>query len=326
MIEGAAEPVHVGAVIELCAEALFGSHVVRRAHDGSLAGEAQLGVTRPGEAEIGDLERARLGEEQVRRLDVTVDDAGALRVAEPARRLHEQEPALLRIEPLAAEERRLERRAAHELHRKVERRAPAAVGRSIADEVDLHDVARHEARLRLRLADEAPARLGIGRELFVQELDRHLAIEREIARGEDGAHGARAEALEEEAIDGVVEARRRWHRDGCRRRARGDGHGRVEAARAAGDSAPASRGSPRSMRAVSGHRQDIFTAANRCGAGNATQNRAQPGSARCHVRAEPMRVARKARTTPNEGRSSPTSRHPLAHWRVHGRRGRPTLR
>ena len=84
LVEGQPQRVDVGAGVALAAEPL-GRHVAERAQD--VAGLGQAVVLRLGQAEVGDPDDARVVEQQVRRLDVAVDDAAGVGVGQPLRRL-----------------------------------------------------------------------------------------------------------------------------------------------------------------------------------------------------------------------------------------------
>ena len=61
---------------------LLGGEVGGGAHDRAGLGQALLGVDGPGDAEVGDLDGALVGDEDVAGLHVAVDDAVAMGVGE----------------------------------------------------------------------------------------------------------------------------------------------------------------------------------------------------------------------------------------------------
>ncbi len=87
-VEGGAQRVDVGAVVERPAPAqgLLGAHVAQRADH--VAGQRQLAVARDlGQAEVGDPQVAAHVHQQVARLDVAVDDAQPVGVLQRRRRV-----------------------------------------------------------------------------------------------------------------------------------------------------------------------------------------------------------------------------------------------
>jgi hypothetical protein len=81
-----AERVDVRLAVDVVAERLLGRDVVGRAEHAAVGGQA-LVVERAGDAEVGDLGRALLVDQDVLGLDVAVDDAARVRGAERARDL-----------------------------------------------------------------------------------------------------------------------------------------------------------------------------------------------------------------------------------------------
>ena len=81
--EHAAGGVQVGARVDRLALRLLGREVLGRADDGLGLGHRRVGVGhRAGDAEVHHLDRAVVGDHDVRGLDVAVDDAVAVAVAE----------------------------------------------------------------------------------------------------------------------------------------------------------------------------------------------------------------------------------------------------
>ena len=77
-----AERVDVAAGVDADALGLLGGEVGGRAHDRTGLGQALLGVDGPGDAEVGDLHLALVGDQHVARLHVAVDDPVLVGVAE----------------------------------------------------------------------------------------------------------------------------------------------------------------------------------------------------------------------------------------------------
>jgi hypothetical protein len=169
-------------------------HVVRRPHQRAGHGHALVGGEDPRDAEVGELHRGRLVlvDQHVLRLEVAVDDAGRVRVRE---RVGER-PSHQHAELGEAEADRgrpgAQRAAAHELGDEV------ALHRGVAGVVvDLDDGRVGQACHRARLAREAGARVGRRGEVRVQQLHRHLAVERGVAAAVDDRHAAAPHLLEE---------------------------------------------------------------------------------------------------------------------------------
>ena len=139
-----------------------------------------------GEAEVGHLDRALVGNEHVRRLEVAMDDPGRVRRRQPAPRLDELRHDLRRwrvgLEP------GLQGRARHILHRDDQL---VVVQRDV---VHRHDVGMAELRHRLRFADETGAvgSLGPG----VQPLEGYVAPELGVPGPVDAPHAALPDQLD----------------------------------------------------------------------------------------------------------------------------------
>ena len=195
LVEHGPEREDVGAGVHRLAAHLLGGHVAHGAHHPARLGReghrrdvAPLGGdgVHARQPEVEHLHLARAEQEHVLGLEVAVDDALLVRGGEAARDLERdldrlagrQRPVL---QPLA------ERLALQQLHRRVDGALLAA------EVVDGEDVRVREGGDRLRLALEAPERVGILGEVPRQDLDRHLALELRVARAEDDAHPALAE-------------------------------------------------------------------------------------------------------------------------------------
>ena len=152
-----------------------------------------------GDAEVHDLQRARLGQHQVRRLQVPMHDAHAVRVRQRRQRLHgtARPPRSAGSAP-AALDQVLERLAAHELHD----HQPLVV--ALKQLVDRGDAGMVQPRDRHRLGAEPPRHFGIV-QLGVEHLDRDFAIEGLVERAIDGTHAAAADAVEHTILaDGLA--------------------------------------------------------------------------------------------------------------------------
>ncbi len=196
LVQDRPERVDVGAHVHLLAPRLLGSHVGRRPEH--VARRRDLGPVEPArQAEVRH-ERLSLGrEEDVRGLEVPVDDAALVRVRDGARHLlDEEERALGRdareggVLPLLlrAPDDARERATGREVHDD----EPSAGG--LAHVMDAHDVRVVERGDRARLLDEA-GDLMLGAAL--EELERDDLPERRVARAVDRPAAAPPEELEQ---------------------------------------------------------------------------------------------------------------------------------
>ena len=145
-----------------------------------MAGRGQ----RPGQAEVGHLEPAVGGDQDVLRLDVTVHDPGRVRRREPVEHPGHDLQRGRGGEPPAVPEQPLERAPGHELHRQVQERAVGALV------VDGDHVLLRQPRHRLGLADEPADEFLVPGQLGVHDLERHLAVQPRIGGPVDRGHPA----------------------------------------------------------------------------------------------------------------------------------------
>ena len=194
LVEHAAEPEHVAAVIDQAAVQLLRRHVAQRA--GGVAGVGLVDGDDAGQAEVEDLQASVVAADQVIGLDVEMDDAREMGEGQPGARVLDetQQLAAGRRRPLANQ--RAEGLARHVLH------GDERLVAMLADIEDGDDVLVGEAPGGPRLAGEAIA--GHGVEGGAEELDRHHAVDQRIAREVDLAHASTAEELDDfEAADAV---------------------------------------------------------------------------------------------------------------------------
>ena len=188
-----AERVEVAARVGLGALGLLRREVRRRAHHRAGLGEVRLGrrVEGPGDAEVGDLHRAVRADEDVRRLDVAVDEPGGVGEAEGGGDLAGDLGRLLRREVAVGAQDVGERAPVDVLH-------GDEVGRGVLAPVEhVDDVRVVEVGGRLGLAAEALDEVGVDGELGEQHLDRHLAIEQAVVAEEHVGHPAAPDALQQ---------------------------------------------------------------------------------------------------------------------------------
>jgi hypothetical protein len=200
LVEDGAEGVEVASAVEGLAPRLLGRHELRRAEDHTFlsqrVGAQQIDVVNLGQAEIKDLgivgHTALLGEQDVLRLEVPVNDPNVVGLLEGATALNEYTSStleshwtlalcyLMEIEPLEV------------LHNDVE---GAVIELSV--EEDLHRVgvgqSAHGSRLSAETGDEVGPRV----EITVQYLNRHEATHGGLLRFINGAHPALADSLDD---------------------------------------------------------------------------------------------------------------------------------
>jgi hypothetical protein len=175
--------VDIAAGIAHLAGDLLGGQVRDGAHE-----HARLGVVRarhaPGQAEVGDLDPAVLGQQHVLRLDVPVHDPGLVRRGQAGQHALDDVERLPGGEPPSLVQELAERTAGHVLHREIQ---VAAVGPLV---VDGHDVRVRQLGHRPGLADEPGREVLVGGQLGVHDLDRDGAVEPGIDAQVHGGHAA----------------------------------------------------------------------------------------------------------------------------------------
>ena len=156
---------------------------------------------RLGQPEVQDLGLLALGDEDVGRLDVAVQDAARVRGVERVGNLHGQPQQQADLERASVDLAR-QRAALEQLHRD-ERAALVLVHL-----VDGADVGMVQRRGRARLAQEALGRLRIVRAVLRQELQRHAAGQLDVLGQIHDAHAAGAERVEDAIVrDGLADHR-----------------------------------------------------------------------------------------------------------------------
>ena len=188
LVEHHAERVDVGLRPDAATARLLGREVLRGADDRADLGH--LRVAGVGDAEVGDLDAAVVADEHVVRLDVAVDDAVLVGVAQAGEHLHRDRDRALGRERALLLDDLLERAPLEVLHRDVR----AAVG--LAAVVDGDDVRVVEARGGLRLAPEALDELAVLGVALGHDLERDLAAEARVLGQVDRRHAADAQAPE----------------------------------------------------------------------------------------------------------------------------------
>jgi hypothetical protein len=144
---------------------------------------------RAGQAEVGDLDPAVVGEQDVLGLDVAVDDACLVRGAERREDRLEHVEGLPRREPTVLAHQVAQRAAGDVLHRE-EHRAPVAALVEDRDHVGVREPGR-----RLGLADEPGDELLVLGEPGMHHLERDRTVQPGVQAVVDGGHPAPRDAL-----------------------------------------------------------------------------------------------------------------------------------
>ena len=186
--EDDAERPQVHARVDVAAE-LLRAHVRRRAE--RVAGPGEVGPGAPRDPEVEELGEAVLGEEDVRGLDVSVDDAAPVGGPEPPRDVGRDAGGVGDGERAALEAGR-ERLAVVARHREVE---PAVVG--LVRFVDRAEVGVVHGGDGVGLGEEPRARLRVGGEVGGEHLHGDEPVEPGVARAVDHAHRPPAKLLDQ---------------------------------------------------------------------------------------------------------------------------------
>ena len=188
LIEHDAGGVDVRARVGAVALRLLGRDVVDGAE--RLLRHGVGGVGKTGDAEVRDLDAAVAQHHDVLRLDVAVDDAARMRVAQPLHNLCDEMQRLAPVQTPAPLHILLECDAVDELHDDVLRRGARHV-------IDRNDVRVGEHRDGLGFVVEAAAEIRVAREIAFQYLDRHKAVEPVALGLIDHCHAAAADQLKQ---------------------------------------------------------------------------------------------------------------------------------
>ncbi len=191
--EHRAERVQVDARVEILhALDLLGRHVRRRAERQAQGGGPRgIRRQRAGDAEVGDDDAAVAAEQHVVRLEVAVDDAGAVSGVEPrAKGTRDLDDHRHRKGPLAGDPGR-ERLALDELHRE------ELLALALADVEGARDVAVGHAPGELHLLAEPVEHPRLVEHLLAQQLEGDHLVELRVPRAVDGAHPTRADEADD---------------------------------------------------------------------------------------------------------------------------------
>jgi hypothetical protein len=197
-VEDAAGGIEVGPGIDRVAPDLLRRNVGSRTeqvarrlppgHSSSLLPQGDPGFGHAGDAEVGHLHVAGCREEDVLRLDVTVDQATGMGGLEGRKQLAQHGRRLSRLQPAAGGQDLPQRPAPHVLH---DHEVGAVAGAPV---VYLDRIGVGQACGGLGLRPEALDETRSGCKLLGQHLDRDRTAEDLVPRPEDLAHAPRADA------------------------------------------------------------------------------------------------------------------------------------
>ncbi|MPM63510.1 hypothetical protein SDC9_110390 [bioreactor metagenome] len=195
LVEQAAGGVQVGPEADLLAAGPFGGEVLGGPdHRGGL-GHRRLGVgDGPGDAEVHHLHRAGgVGEHHVARLDVAVHDPGPVRVAQRIEHALGDLQGPLGGERLTGVHHLAERTTLDQLHHDVGHDLARDRVTFLVGVVDGDDVGVVEPGRGVRLAAEPRLEGRVGGQVDAQPLDRHVALQAQVAGPVDLCHAASAQ-------------------------------------------------------------------------------------------------------------------------------------
>ena len=210
--EQAAKRVDVGARVDVELLELLRRRVVQRAEDH--AGARQLRRAGDGlrQAEVGQERVHRLPavfDQHVRRLDVAVHDAAAMRGLDRVGEICDEQRGRRRCEAVLEREDPAEVGALDVLHRHVQQLI------LFAGVVDGQDVRVPDRRRGAALALKARAKVRVGRQCRCDELQRDLALQRLVAGVVDDAHAAASCHTEDDVIGEALTDSEFSHASAC---------------------------------------------------------------------------------------------------------------
>ncbi len=193
-VQRAAQGVDVGAVIEVRGfQGLLGGHVIDRP-------EARFARCRPagfvaaaqaGQAKVENLDHPSVVHQQVRGLDVAVDEVSGVGMGQSLRSLADVAGRLVEAHRTVEFHDALQVLAVDEFH------DDEIAVHFIVDAIGLHDIGMIERGDRAGLGEEATERDPIFGDRAGDDLEGHAAIHGHVLGEEDGAHAAFAQALDE---------------------------------------------------------------------------------------------------------------------------------
>ena len=188
-VEHACQRVDVRRRIDRLALESLGGHVGHRAQRAARRRQPHLACG-AGQAEVDQIHEVAIGDQNVRRLDVAVDQTRSVRVIQCRRDLFGHLHAEFRIEwPVAVGENRAQVAALDQAHIQIE---PVV---DLAESVDRHHMRIVEPGRGLRLPPEPRLKGLVGRHVRGQHLDRHDPVGLGVVGPIDLAHPAAPDQL-----------------------------------------------------------------------------------------------------------------------------------
>ena len=171
-------------MIHRLAPCLLRRHVLRCAGHDAVLGQPHV-VRRPGQTEVGDLDAGQaVLQQQIRRLDVAVDQPLGMRRRQPRGCLMADADNLRHLQRAGAVEALLHRLPGDVLHDEVRKSI------ELVDAVNGDDVVVADGGGRLSLAGEAPPGSGAAGHRGGQHLDRHQPVQRRLEGFQHHSHAA----------------------------------------------------------------------------------------------------------------------------------------
>jgi hypothetical protein len=191
LIEQTRKGIHVGATVDLLVANLLGGDVVDRSdHLLRICHRTAVGCART-EPEIGEITVLLAGDEDIRRLHVSMNETPFMCSVERGSDLFDDRERALGLKRSVTAQKRAKVGAGDVAHRDVEELP------EFARLVDRDDVRMVERRSELRLAEEPLAKGIVFTQLRREELQRNLSLQAKIVCAVDDAHPAAPEdALE----------------------------------------------------------------------------------------------------------------------------------
>ena len=168
LIQRYAQRIDVALFIAEAASRLFGRSIMNRAHH--IRGDRVTGC-RLSDTKIRDLNLSLTGNDDVLGLNIPVNDVVAVRRLQSHGDLQRDRNRLFVAETASLRDIALERDPVHELHDNIINPF------FLADVIDVYDIGMHKTRCSLCLYAEFRDKIRVLRELLLEHLDRHIAVQ-----------------------------------------------------------------------------------------------------------------------------------------------------
>ena len=182
--------VKIGALDRFLATCLLRRHVLRRTHDRA-CGSHRAPFQAARQTEVHQYNAAGFVEHDIARLDIAMDDAGAMHSCERLKKLIENRQRLDNGKAAARGDDFIERETLEQFHRIIADRAFPA------DRIDANEVGMFHPAERTRFLLKAAAERPVLREFGGKDFDRHFTIEHGVVRAIHSGHAAHTERLDQ---------------------------------------------------------------------------------------------------------------------------------